>query len=184
MSHAPPPPAQLLPALHAFRDATAGLALMLQTPGVEAAREVRDQLVAQLDDYLIPRLTEQEAPLLVVIGGSTGAGKSTLVNTLVRQQVSRAGVLRPTTSAPVLVTRRPTSSGSAATGSCPAWSASPGATPGASADDSGRALRLGQHRRGVGGAGVARRARHRLRRRQRTGSWPSSCWRRPTCGCS
>ena len=39
----------------------------------------------------------------MVVGGSTGAGKSTLVNSLVRAPVSPAGVLRPTTRAPVLV---------------------------------------------------------------------------------
>ncbi|MGW7595508.1 dynamin family protein, partial [Streptomyces rubiginosohelvolus] len=41
--------------------------------------------------------------LLAVIGGSTGAGKSTLVNSLVGRRVSEAGVLRPTTRTPVLV---------------------------------------------------------------------------------
>ena len=44
-----------------------------------------------------------DAPLLMVVGGSTGAGKSTLVNSLVGATVSPAGVLRPTTRAPVLV---------------------------------------------------------------------------------
>ena len=44
-----------------------------------------------------------DAPLLMVVGGSTGAGKSTLVNSLVGADVSPAGVLRPTTRAPVLV---------------------------------------------------------------------------------
>lgn len=51
----------------------------------------------------MPRLREPEAPLLAVIGGSTGAGKSTLVNSLVGRRVSEAGVLRPTTRTPVLV---------------------------------------------------------------------------------
>jgi energy-coupling factor transporter ATP-binding protein EcfA2 len=44
-----------------------------------------------------------DAPALIVVGGSTGAGKSTLLNSLVRSVVSPAGVLRPTTRAPVLV---------------------------------------------------------------------------------
>ncbi len=60
-------------------------------------------MLAQLDDYLVPRLRAPEAPLLAVVGGSTGAGKSTLVNTLVGRRVSEAGVLRPTTRTPVLV---------------------------------------------------------------------------------
>ena len=34
-----------------------------------------------------------DAPLLMVVGGSTGAGKSTLVNSLVGAPVSPAGVL-------------------------------------------------------------------------------------------
>jgi GTPase Era involved in 16S rRNA processing len=38
-----------------------------------------------------------------VIGGPTGAGKSTLVNSLVRSPVSPTGILRPTTRRPVLV---------------------------------------------------------------------------------
>ena len=42
-------------------------------------------------------------PLLAVVGGSTGAGKSTLVNSLVGEPVTRRGVLRPTTRSPVLV---------------------------------------------------------------------------------
>jgi len=44
-----------------------------------------------------------DAPLLMVVGGPTGAGKSTLVNSLVGDDVSPSGVLRPTTRAPVLV---------------------------------------------------------------------------------
>jgi hypothetical protein len=41
-----------------------------------------------------------------VVGGSTGAGKSTLVNSLTGTPVTTAGVLRPTTRAPVLVCAR------------------------------------------------------------------------------
>ena len=67
------------------------------------ATEIAAALRAQLDDYLIPRLRQLDAPLLAVVGGSTGAGKSTLVNSLVRAPVSRAGVLRPTTRAPLLL---------------------------------------------------------------------------------
>jgi hypothetical protein len=63
----------------------------------------REELAAQVDDYLLPRLRALDAPLLMVVGGSTGAGKSTLVNSLVGAAVSPSGVLRPTTRAPVLV---------------------------------------------------------------------------------
>ncbi|MDX6262318.1 MAG: hypothetical protein QOH84_4006, partial [Kribbellaceae bacterium] len=56
-----------------------------------------------LDDYVLPRLVQLEAPVLAVVGGSTGAGKSTLVNSLIGQVVSEPGVLRPTTRSPVLI---------------------------------------------------------------------------------
>jgi hypothetical protein len=93
----------LLDALAALRDALRSLELGLEVPAAGRARSIRDELVAQVDDYLLPRLRRMDAPLLMVIGGSTGAGKSTLVNSLVGAAVSPAGVLRPTTRTPVLV---------------------------------------------------------------------------------
>nr|WP_092256798.1 GTPase domain-containing protein [Corynebacterium cystitidis] len=68
----------------------------------EAEAEAR-AIVAQLDDYILPRLANIDAPLLAVVGGSTGSGKSTLVNAIVGKQVTTAGVIRPTTRQPVLV---------------------------------------------------------------------------------
>lgn len=94
---------QLIDALSALRDRVASVRLPLPIAGAPRARQTRAELLAQLDDYLVPRLKEPEAPLLAVIGGSTGAGKSTLVNSLVGRRVSEAGVLRPTTRTPVLV---------------------------------------------------------------------------------
>lgn len=90
-------------ALLALSGALRSVGLRLEIPGAGEARRVRDELVAQIDDYLLPRLRSMDAPLLMVVGGSTGAGKSTLVNSLVGSPVSPAGVLRPTTRAPVLV---------------------------------------------------------------------------------
>ncbi|MGY1435782.1 GTPase domain-containing protein [Streptomyces reniochalinae] len=94
---------ELLDALTALRERVAAARFPLPLPGAERARRSRDELLAQLDDYLLPRVRTPEAPLLAVIGGSTGAGKSTLVNSLVGRKVSEAGVLRPTTRTPVLV---------------------------------------------------------------------------------
>ena len=95
--------ADLAEALVALRHRVAALRLDLASPGAEAARAAQAELVAQVDDYLLPRLRQIDAPLLAVVGGSTGAGKSTLVNTLVGANVSKAGWLRPTTRGPVLV---------------------------------------------------------------------------------
>jgi len=69
----------------------------------DAARKTRRELLDQLDDYILPRLQSLDAPLLAVLGGSTGAGKSTITNSLVGSEVSTPGVLRPTTRTPVLV---------------------------------------------------------------------------------
>ncbi|MEN1976542.1 GTPase domain-containing protein [Cellulomonas olei] len=79
------------------------LALPLEVPGAAQARAIREAAARQVDDYLLPRLRSAAAPLLVVVGGSTGAGKSTLVNSLLGATVTDPGVLRPTTRAPVLV---------------------------------------------------------------------------------
>src|SRR5215203_3647081 len=92
----------LTAALERLRDDLAGVRLDLELPGAAEARGARDDLVAQVDDYLLPRLRQMDAPVLMVVGGSTGAGKSTLVNSIVGSVVSPAGVLRPTTRAPVL----------------------------------------------------------------------------------
>ncbi|WP_084504398.1 dynamin family protein [Actinoplanes sp. N902-109] len=93
----------LATALSRLRAAIGGASYPLVLPSAEEARRVGGALVSQLDDYLLPRLARLDAPLLVVVGGSTGAGKSTLVNSLVRAPVSASGVLRPTTRSPVLV---------------------------------------------------------------------------------
>ncbi|HET9654331.1 MAG TPA: hypothetical protein VFP72_03180 [Kineosporiaceae bacterium] len=90
-------------AVRRLRNAVAALPLELDVPEVVAARRERELMLAQFDDYLLPRLARMDAPLLAVIGGSTGAGKSTLTNSLARKVVSRSGVLRPTTRSPVLV---------------------------------------------------------------------------------
>ena len=93
----------LVEAVTGLRDAVESSVLPLSTPGQSSGLAVRKELLDQLDDYVLPRLRSIDAPLLAVVGGSTGAGKSTLVNSIVGARVSRSGVLRPTTTSPVLV---------------------------------------------------------------------------------
>ncbi|MFG2225235.1 ATP-binding protein [Streptomyces sp. NPDC048644] len=94
---------RLIDALSVLRDRVDAARFPLPLGGAACARRSRAELLAQLDDYVMPRLRAPQAPLLAVVGGSTGAGKSTLVNSLVGRRVSEAGVLRPTTRTPVLV---------------------------------------------------------------------------------
>jgi len=93
----------LVSALIRLRQSLDDVSLPLASEGSEQARTARSAMVSQLEDYVLPRLLQIEAPLLAVVGGSTGAGKSTLVNSLVGAAVSPTGVLRPTTRSPVLV---------------------------------------------------------------------------------
>jgi len=90
-------------ALAGLRDALTQVRLSIPLPGADAFGQWSQACARQLDDYILPRLSRIEAPLLTVVGGSTGAGKSTLVNSLVGEVVTNPGVIRPTTKAPVLV---------------------------------------------------------------------------------
>jgi energy-coupling factor transporter ATP-binding protein EcfA2 len=63
----------------------------------------RRRLAWHLDDYLLPRVRDLEAPLVCILLGSTGAGKSSLLNGLAGAAVSPSGVVRPTTMRPVVV---------------------------------------------------------------------------------
>ena len=90
-------------ALTDLRDALASVRLPLPLPRAAELTGLSRDFSKQLDDYVLPRLQRIEAPLLAVVGGSTGAGKSTLVNSLVGRVVTKPGVIRPTTRSPVLV---------------------------------------------------------------------------------
>lgn len=94
---------RLIDVLTELREGIAETRYPLALPTAPAATSTAAATVAELGDYLIPRLQRLDAPLLVVVGGSTGVGKSTLVNSLIQAPVSPSGVLRPTTRMPVLI---------------------------------------------------------------------------------
>lgn len=75
------------------------LAITTASPAADArARQLRDHL----EGFVRPRVADIDAPLLILLLGPTGAGKSSLLNTIAAAEVSKAGVLRPTTRDAVL----------------------------------------------------------------------------------
>jgi hypothetical protein len=97
-------PAQtaLQTATERLRNELADLAFPFHSSGAVQGLHERDDVLERLDTFVLPRLRRIDAPLLVVVGGSAGSGKSTLTNSLVGGRVSPEGVLRPTTRVPVL----------------------------------------------------------------------------------
>lgn len=70
----------------------------------DAVRRIR-QLRDHLRGHILPRALSLDAPLLVLLLGPTGAGKSSLLNALAGFRASPAGVIRPTTRRIVVVAR-------------------------------------------------------------------------------
>lgn len=100
---APTAPTSLEEALATLEDAVRAPASAFAGPGQGDRRAVQQRLAEDIAGHRA-RLRDLAAPLLVVVGGVTGAGKSTIVNTLLGRSLVATGVLRPTTFAPTLVT--------------------------------------------------------------------------------
>jgi energy-coupling factor transporter ATP-binding protein EcfA2 len=79
---------------------TAWLAL---GPTSGAARDRATQLHDHVRGHLAVRAATLDAPLVVLLLGPTGAGKSSLFNTLAGRAASRTGVLRPTTRTAIVL---------------------------------------------------------------------------------
>lgn len=88
--------------LGALADALDRLGFALSGPAGPSLRE-RAVATSRRLRATLARSADLDAPLLVVLAGGTGAGKSTTVNSLAGSRVAATGVVRPTTHAPVLV---------------------------------------------------------------------------------
>ncbi len=89
--------------LQKFRRQLAGIDFPLPVPEAELGQDLLNDTKNQLDDYILPKFSTLDSPLLAVVGGSTGSGKSTLINSLIGAEVTRASAIRPTTRRPLLV---------------------------------------------------------------------------------
>ncbi len=88
--------------LAALADRLERLRFDLSGGATQELRHERDR-VARLLRGVGTRAAAPDAPLLVVVGGGSGAGKSTTVNSLVGRRVTAAGVVRPTTRVATLI---------------------------------------------------------------------------------
>ena len=93
------------PDLRALVERLSGLAdrRLATAPASEAARTRAIQLRDHVGGHLRVRAASLDAPLVVLVLGPTGAGKSSLFNALAGRPASRTGVLRPTTRAAVVL---------------------------------------------------------------------------------
>jgi len=78
----------------------------LPTDDQEEAEHARAAIIRTINEYLIPRLDEPDAPVVAAVIGPSGTGKSTVVNSLANDRISDVGPLRPTTRSPVLWAHR------------------------------------------------------------------------------
>lgn len=69
------------------------------------ADETSRELVRVILGYLVPRLEQPEAPVVIAVAGADGVGKSFLANAITGRRLSAEGAVRPTTTTPVLIGR-------------------------------------------------------------------------------
>src|SRR6185295_11645868 len=72
-------------------------------PRSEAATARARQLADHLRGHVRVRAASLDAPVVVLLVGPTGAGKSTIFNTIAGRALSSTGVLRPTTRVAVVL---------------------------------------------------------------------------------
>lgn len=85
----------------ALQDLAAALGRRVEKAPDPIRAQRAEQLRRHVSEYLVPRAANLSAPLVVVLLGSTGVGKSSLFNAIAGSRLSESGLLRPTTRRPV-----------------------------------------------------------------------------------
>jgi energy-coupling factor transporter ATP-binding protein EcfA2 len=85
----------------ALQDLAAALGRRVETAPDPTRAQRAETLRRHVSEYLAPRAADLSTPLLVVLLGSTGVGKSSLFNAIAGTRLSESGLLRPTTHRPV-----------------------------------------------------------------------------------
>ncbi len=98
--------AALRPRLEKLTQLLGRVDFALPTDGSADAEHARAAIIRTINEYLIPRLDEPDAPVVAAVVGPSGTGKSTIVNSLANDRISEVGPLRPTTRSPVLWAHR------------------------------------------------------------------------------
>lgn len=86
---------------NALSDLSTALARRVETAPDPARAERAEQLRRHVAEFVAPRAADLSAPLVVVLLGSTGVGKSSLFNAIAGGPLSESGLIRPTTRRPI-----------------------------------------------------------------------------------
>jgi hypothetical protein len=92
--------------LEAILDALEEASFRLPLGGQVTNERARRELAVGIRRSLQPRADDPEEPVVGLVTGLTGTGKSTIVNSLAQRRLSEASAIRPTTTAPVIWAHR------------------------------------------------------------------------------
>ena len=88
--------------LLSLADYVASAQLRIPRPETSRVERARDEVAWAIREYLVPRLDDPLAPAVAVVAGPGGTGKSAILNAIARRPVSESGVMRPTTTEPIV----------------------------------------------------------------------------------
>lgn len=102
MEAEPTPLAAIRTSLLLLADYVASAQLRIPRPETPRVERTRDEVAWAIREYLVPRLDDPLAPAVAVVAGPGGTGKSAILNAMARRPVSESGVMRPTTTEPIV----------------------------------------------------------------------------------